>query len=190
MMICGRRQQAAGATPMHIADDVIVRAERVDDRPHIDSLIRAVFSETDVADRVNRTRDTPAFIPEFSLVGEVDDEILGYVLLTRATIDGVDPGILALGPLAVTSHRRRGIGMVLVKSALHFAEIRGVAGVVVAGPESYFRRFGFQPAERFGITPAFELGSGDSFLALPLSRAQLPIDGGVLRYGADVYPLN
>lgn len=101
-------------------------------------------------------RDDPdAYIPELALVATTADELVGHIMLTKATLHGEeDWQVLLLVPLAVTPERQRdGIGGALVRATLERAEEREEPLVVVEGIPAYYPRFGFELASRHGITP-------------------------------------
>lgn len=154
---------------MHIADEVVVRAERVGDRAAVNRILTDAFHDAGAAERVERRRAADAFIPELSLVGEVSDQVVAYALLTPVRMNGVDP-VLALDPVAVCpEHQKAGIGNAIVKWAIRFAQTHHAAGIVVTGAGSYFKRFGFLPAAESGLTPGFDV-EGGSYLALPFEK--------------------
>jgi putative acetyltransferase len=57
-----------------------------------------------------------------------------------------------LSPLAVDpGHQRAGIGGRLVRAVTERAAGAGFAFVVLEGDPAYYSRFGFEPADRFGL---------------------------------------
>jgi putative acetyltransferase len=79
------------------------------------------------------------------------------VLLVHATIERPDalPGrLLVLGPIAVLPDRQRaGIGGVLMRRAIGAAVARAAPAIALLGHETYYPRFGFEPARRLGLDP-------------------------------------
>lgn len=66
---------------------------------------------------VAELRDTAAYIPELSLVAEVQEEIVGYVLLSKIRIQDIEQGhpSLALAPVSVLpSYQNKKIGSQLI----------------------------------------------------------------------------
>lgn len=85
--------------------DIIIRKAADNDIAKIKEIVREAFfrqgkneyfNEWEFADKV---RNDPGFIPELCLVAICNNEIIGYILLSKALI-GKNEG-LALGPLAV-----------------------------------------------------------------------------------------
>ncbi len=92
------------------------------------------------------------YVPELALVAEKDGEVVGHVMLTYADLDGRQ--VLSLAPLAVKPGRQRGgIGIALTQEALRKADERGEPLVIVLGHQTYYPRFGFEPARQHGIEP-------------------------------------
>lgn len=55
---------------------------------------------------------------------------------------------------------------------------------VVLGSERYYPKFGYLPAERFGIRPARSTRPSENFMALPLSDEPVRMEG-VVRYAKE-----
>ena len=135
--------------------DVLIRPESPADRRGIDVVNISAFGEEDEARLVAALRNTPAYVPELTLVAENRQRILGHLMMLAARLEQQSgtTGIVALAPMAVLpSHSHRGIGSELVTSALQRAGERGFPAVVVAGYPGYYSRFGFEPAQAKGVT--------------------------------------
>lgn len=105
-----------------------------------------IFNEWEFVDRVTKDKD---YVKELCQVAVVGDEIVGYVLLSKAYI-GNNQG-LSLGPLAVTpSHQNMGIGKKLVQKGLEQAKALGYDWVALTGGDYYYK-FGFEPALKHNI---------------------------------------
>lgn len=97
-------------------------------------------------------RSDPGWIPTLSMVAVAGDTVVGHVCVTRATV-GPFP-VLALGPIGVLAERQhRGIGSALVHAVIGAADALDEPLIGLLGSPDYYPRFGFQPAERLGITP-------------------------------------
>lgn len=127
---------------------------------------------------VEELRDSPAWLPELSMVAELDatgaeavasdGELVGYALLSRVWVGQQRAPALALGPVAVLPGRQRaGHGTAVVWAALDAAAELGERLVVVLGPPGWYHRFGFRPAAELGLTSAWS-GLGDPWQALVL----------------------
>lgn len=104
------------------------------------------FNEWEFVDRV---RKDSGFIPELCLVAIINDEIIGYILLSRFLI-GENEG-LALGPSAVQPlHQYKGVGKKLINNGLKKARDNSFKWVALTGGDCY-SQFGFESASKYGI---------------------------------------
>jgi putative acetyltransferase len=139
---------------------VIVRRERATDHPHVAVILTLAFDRDDGKVPIETwltgaLRIDEAFIGELSLVAELDGQVVGHVLCTRARI-GATPA-LGLGPIGVLpTHQGRGAGWALMHAVLGAADALGEPAVVLLGDPNYYARFGFVPAAEHGITPKAE----------------------------------
>ncbi|WP_326561824.1 GNAT family N-acetyltransferase [Micromonospora sp. NBC_01796] len=171
---------------------VRLRPEGPADEPAIRRVVAAAFAAPDrpvpaEVRLVEALRDSDAWLPELSMVAEVDGDVVGYALLTRVMVQPGAVPALALGPVAVLPKRRGvGYGTDVVQAALAAATELGERLVVVLGDPAYYRRFGFVPAARYELTsPWSGLGAPWQALLLPPSVSG---DGAVLS-GEVNYPL-
>jgi putative acetyltransferase len=132
---------------------VIVRPELPADHAAIAEVVTAAFGRPDEARLVERIRASSGYVPELGLVAEEGGVVIGHALFSCVELAGVSTlPVLELAPLAVLPERqRRGVGSALVRAGLERAEARGEPLVLVLGHASYYPRFGFEPASRYGI---------------------------------------
>ncbi len=117
-------------------------------------------------DLVNALRKGDAFIPELSLVYEVDGKIVGHIMFTKATVGTTT--VLALAPLSVLpEYQRQGIGLNLISVGHEIAKGLGYEYSVVLGNEKYYPKAGYAPADTFGILPPFDVPR-ENFMACKL----------------------
>ncbi|TDD61915.1 N-acetyltransferase [Kribbella antibiotica] len=112
-----------------------------------------------------------------SCVALADEQPVGYAILTRAFVG--DTPLLALSPVAVLpAYQRQGAGDAAVRGVLQLAQERPEPAVVVLGHPEYYPRFGFRPADEFGIRhPQY---GGPSLMALAQGDHAVP--AGPLRF--------
>jgi putative acetyltransferase len=131
-----------------------IRAERSGDENAIGAVVVAAFNSVEHGDLVAAIRASPHFVPELSLVAEMDDVIVGHVMISDVTLDsaGTQRRIASLSPLAVApEHQRGGIGSALVRAVTARADELGEPLVVLEGDPGYYSRFGFEPSAPLGI---------------------------------------
>lgn len=132
---------------------MIIRQENKNDYEKVYNLVKLAFanathSDGDEQNLVTRLRESEAFIPELSLVAEVEDEIVGHILFTKIKIGDSNTVGVALAPLAVKPQfQNRGIGGELIKEGHRIAKELGYGFSVVLGHDRYYPKFGYQPAK-------------------------------------------
>jgi putative acetyltransferase len=130
---------------------------------------------------VDALRDSPAWLPDLSMVAEADGVVVGYALLSRVTVGESATPALALGPVAVRpANQNSGYGTATVRAALDAAAELGEGLVLVLGEPAYYGRFGFEPASAYGLS---SLWSGPHYRALVLPGAGSDgLPRGAVRY--------
>ena len=140
--------------------DVEIRQEQKSDYSEVFDVIKEAFKteiiiNPDEPFLVDRLRKSKVFIPELSLVAELQGRIVGHVLLTKIKINNGEfvSDSLALAPVSVLpTFQGKGIGGMLIKEAHHRAKELGHKSVILLGHEYYYPRFGYQIIEKFGKT--------------------------------------
>lgn len=164
-----------------------IRTETEEDRTRVERLIEDSFKDLEFSDGreqdlVRSLRSTVNFIPELSLVAQIDEKIVGYLLMTSVKIrfaEGWQPS-LALAPMAVEpSFQGKGIGSALIKTAHEKARNIGYPSAVVVGHKDYYPRFGYQPLQNYKIRVPFEVPPENCFLIHLRKECRLHTDGHV-----------
>jgi putative acetyltransferase len=156
-----------------------IRPEQPIEHDQIHDLHRAAFPGPAEAELVDTIRSGATFIPELSLVAVTGDgSVLGHLLISRVELDpGTDGAaripVLALAPLAVLPpHQGRGIGAALMREAMDRADMLEEPFTVVLGSPPFYERFGFVPAQQFGVTGPYD-AAGDAFQVRPRPAAEV-----------------
>jgi putative acetyltransferase len=148
---------------------VNIRPETEADHASIKNVNDQAFGEPVEAALVATIRATDRFVPQLSLLAEVEGEVVGHVLLSYVDIEPGSHRVLQLGPLAVLpSHQRRGIGSALMREAIRLADERGEPLILVEGNPRYYERFGFAQADESGIDPPPQAHGAQYFMMRPL----------------------
>jgi predicted N-acetyltransferase YhbS len=158
-----------------------VRDEEDKDRHAVGELVAAEFDTGAEADFVGSLRRGPQ--PLVSLVAEVDEAVVGHLVLAPVPLEGdASAKLMGLGSLAVVPEKQKqGIGSALVREGLERCRALGFDAVVALGHLGYYSRFGFAPAARFGIRPALDIPE-DALLAVELRPAALRGKTGTVKY--------
>jgi putative acetyltransferase len=166
---------------------VLIRRERAGDETAVHRIHDLAFGRSDVGPAKEATlvdllrQDPEAWLPRLSLVAEDDELPVGHVVCSRGLLRGEVPA-LGLGPLGVLPHhQRRGVGTALVHAVCAAAEALDETLVILLGDPGYYRRTGFVPAERFGISPPVP-GWAPYFQARPLAAFDPAVQYGGFRY--------
>ena len=141
------------------------------------------FSEGDEDKLVARLRNAPGFIPELSLIAELDGLIVGHILFTPLVIDNGQQQFesLVLGPVSVLPEfQKQGIGGKLIRAGHQKAVELGFRSVILIGHPEYYPRFGYKPASTWGIKTHYELPSDDVFMAVELTDGALKNVSGMV----------
>jgi putative acetyltransferase len=167
---------------------VIVRQQRSDDLDAIRRIYATAFARPENRESVplevgifEALWEAGDALPELSFTALQDDEAVGHVTASRATVAA--NAVVAVGPIGVLpEYQGRGIGSALMHALLTAADAADVPMIVLLGSPRYYSRFGFRPAQELAVT-APEPSWGDAFQARPLT-AYTPAVSGPFRYAS------
>lgn len=172
-----------------------IRQERPEDEYTVEELTRDAFWEKfwgegqvicDEHLLVHRLRKCAAFVPELSLVAEIDGKLVGHIIYSKSKVvseSGAEHEMLTFGPLSVRpDFQNRGIGKALMRRSFELAREIGYRAVIIFGHPDYYTRVGFRRAGEFGISTS-DGQNFDPFMAYPLFDGAL--DGISGRYYHD-----
>ncbi|WP_445155001.1 N-acetyltransferase [Arthrobacter sp. Hor0625] len=172
------RSRAANGAGQPAAPRLVLRSEDPADRAELLALTAAAFAispvtgervegEPEEVDLLRRLFDCPEYLPEFSIVAELDGELVGHVISTRGRAGELE--LLGLGPIGVLPRlQRHGIGSALMKETIDRANAAGERGIALLGSPDYYARFGFVPSTSLGVQ-APDAAWGEHFQILPLA---------------------
>jgi predicted N-acetyltransferase YhbS len=168
---------------------VTIRQESDNDIASISDLVKRAYADVPYSDHteqimIARLRASTAFVPALSLVAESGSCLVGHVLVTKVWIrDGerATPS-LALAPLSVVPEAQgQGVGTALVTEAHRRVKALGYRSLVVIGPSTYYRRFGYLPLDAFEISVPFTVRP-ENCMILPLVPKGLEGVRGMVDY--------
>ena len=140
--------------------NIIIRNETPADYRKVEHLIREAFWNQnfpgcDEHYLLHKMRDHEDFIPELDLVLELNGELVGSIVYTKATL--VDEQrqkkeILSFGPVGILpQYQRKGLGKQLMEASFVQAVAMGWDTVVIFGnPENYIPR-GFKSCKKYNV---------------------------------------
>ncbi len=142
----------------------VIRIERSVDYDNVHRIIKDAFKPVKQSDHtehllVARLRKSASFIPELSLVAEIQGTIIAHILVSKVQIknDGRTYECLSLAPVSVASeYQKQGVGSKLIEHAHTVAKELGFTAVVLVGHASYYPRFGYVPSIEHDITFPFK----------------------------------
>ena len=153
-------------------DGVVIRPYRDEDEAAVRSVVSEAFTDrgAEVAALVDDLRPAHA---RAELVAEVDDVVIGHVLLSRSWVDARQAlvEVLVLSPLSVLpSHQGGGVGTALVAASIEEGRAQGAPVLFLEGSPAYYASRGFEPATPRGFgrpstrvpEPAFQVAVLDA----------------------------
>lgn len=155
--------------------NIIIRNEEEKDFDIVNHLTREAFWNVyrpgcDEHYLLHLLRKSPVFIKELDYVAEYNGEIVGNIVYSKAKIINEDNiyETIVFGPVSVApKYQNRGIGSLLINHTLQKAKEMGFKSVIIFGNPDYYRRFGFENAQKYGITTR-DGENFDPFMALEL----------------------
>ena len=137
-----------------------IRQEQASDYEEVYTLVKTAFDSnpsTDglVPDYLNDLRTKDTFIPQLSLVTELENgKIIGQVVLYKTHITTPDATVteLVLSPISVhPGYFRQGIARAMMERAFEIAKNMGYKLVFLCGDPAFYRKIGFTPSFEHNI---------------------------------------
>ena len=151
---------------------VVVRTMRVDEFDRMREVSVSAFSgDPVIGPLLDALRSSWAWDDELSFVAELDGELVGHVLYTRALLDAAPRlvEVLVLSPIGVRPDlQNRGVGGRLIRESLAVIEARDEPLVFLEGHPGYYPRFGFRRASDLGFTAPSVRIPRDAFMVYQL----------------------
>lgn len=166
-----------------------IRNERRGDEAQIYEVNLRAFGRKEEADIVNVVRE--AYPERVSLVAEQDEGIVGYALFTPATIEDGDKRLVGttLAPLAVLpEYQKTGVGSALMRAGLDAVRSAGEPFVVLVGHPTYYPRFGFERASKYGLACEYSQVPDDAFMIVVLDPQRMQGVKGTVRFPPEFAP--
>ena len=171
-----------------------IRQEKPSDYKTVFNLIEAAFKNEPYSDNkeqllVEKLRGSDEFIPELSLVAELNGEIIGHILLTKIKIISENRSFesLALAPVSVKpKYQKKGVGGQLIIESHKRAKKLGYRSIVLLGHENYYPRFGYELASKYNIKIPFD-AHDENCMVIELKENGLQGVSGTVQYSKSFY---
>ena len=137
-----------------------IRNERETDYKIVEDITRKAFYNVYVPGcmehyLVHIMRGHEDFIPELDFVIELDGQIVGNIMYTKAKLTdeaGTEKEILTFGPVSILpKYQRKGYGKMLIEHSLKRAAELGYEAVVIMGSPANYVGSGFQCCRKYNI---------------------------------------
>lgn len=137
-----------------------IRNERETDYKIVEDITRKAFYNVYVPGcmehyLVHVMREHEDFIPELDFVIEVDGQIVGNIMYTKAKLTdeaGAEKEIVTFGPVSILpKYQRKGDGKMLIEHSLKRAAELGYEAVVIMGSPANYVGSGFQCCRKYNI---------------------------------------
>ncbi|MEC0267131.1 N-acetyltransferase [Paenibacillus anseongense] len=163
-----------------------IRTEGIQDHEAVYQLnVEAFGHREEEAQLVERIRASEGFIPELSIVAEMDHQLAGHILLSKASVVDEDKEheVIVLAPIAVKpDFQKQGVGAQLIQEGIRKTKELGYGAIFLIGHASYYPKFGFVPARTYGFElKQFEVPD-EVFMVCEITEGFLKDWSGELRY--------
>ena len=139
---------------------VIIRNEKESDYSIVEEITRKAFYNLYIPGCIEHylvhiMRNHEDFIPELDFVAELDGQVIGNIMYTKAKLvdeSGFEKEILTFGPISVLpEYQRKGYGKLLMEHSFQETARLGYDVIVIFGsPANYVGR-GFQSCKKYNI---------------------------------------
>lgn len=165
---------------------MLIRTETNKDFEEVFKLNYLAFdNREDESKLIERIRLSDEFIPELSIVAEMDHEIVGHILLSKAVVEDTEKEytVIVLAPIAVKpNYQKQGVGSLLIEEGIRRCSSLGYSIILLIGHPTYYPRLGFRPARQFGFElKQFEV-SDEVFMVYEVEEGKLQEIHGELKY--------
>lgn len=100
------------------------------------------------------------YVPELSLVLELDGKLVGHVMYVRSEIhadDGRRIPVMTFGPISIApEYKRQGYGTILLRESMRRAALLGTGALAIEGNIGFYGKSGFVVASTKGVHYAAE----------------------------------
>jgi len=168
----------------------IVRGEKPEEHRAVEDLLRRAYGREDEARLLASLRGSPDFVPQMSVVADLDGILTGYALFMKAVVAAENENYASLALVLLTvlpEYKLSGVAERLIRHSVERGRGLGLRLIFVIGEPRYFSMFGFRKASDLGLEAEFEV-SGGSLQVLPLQNDLPERINGKVRYSKSIQP--
>ncbi|MDO5503922.1 MAG: GNAT family N-acetyltransferase [Actinomycetia bacterium] len=144
----------SAAVPGGAPAGVVIRTQREDELAEVQAVNDLAFGDTEAIGALVAALLEGNAVGGRSYVAVADEQIVGHTMLSTCWLDARERllTIPVLSPLAVhPEHQGKGVGRALVRYAVEQAAQDLEIGVLLEGDPALYGRWGFEPAEAYGL---------------------------------------
>ena len=141
-------------------EKIIIRNETREDWKTVENITRESFYNLYIPGCVEHylvhiMREHEDFIPELDFVLELNGEVIGNIMYTKAKLideNGIPKEILTFGPVSIIpAYQRMGYGKMLMEHSFQKAKQLGYDVIVIFGSPSNYVSRGFQSCRKYNV---------------------------------------
>lgn len=139
---------------------MLIRNEEQRDYSQVEAVTRRAFYNQYIPGCVEHylvhiMREHEDFIPELDFVLELEGQIIGNIMYTKAKLTdegGTQKDILTFGPVCIApGHQRKGYGKLLMEHSFRAAKNLGYDTIVIFGSPANYVSVGFKSCKKYNI---------------------------------------
>lgn len=165
---------------------MIIRTETNKDFEEVFKLNYLAFgNREDESKLIERIKLSEEFISELSIIAEMENEIIGHILLSKAIVEDHEKQhtVIVLASIAVKpNYQKQGVGSRLIEEGIRRCSSLGYSIILLIGHPTYYPRLGFQPARRFGLELKHFEVPDEVFMVYEVMEGKLQEIQGELKY--------
>jgi putative acetyltransferase len=160
--------------------NITIREEREDEWLETEYMTKRAFWNLHVPGcnehyLVHILRISDDYIPELSRVAEIDGNIVGTIMYSKAYVMDTEKrtDVVTFGPLCIDpEYQNRGVGRELLEKTMQLAREKGYQAIIIFGEPGYYPRHGFKTCDHFDITTN-DGKNFDAFMGIELAPCGL-----------------
>lgn len=170
-------------------NNVKIRQIKKEEFEFISNFVFNNFKDTPYSDGstekllIEEIRKSKNYIKELEIVATLNENIIGYILLSSFPTNKFK--VLLLAPICVDKNlQKKGIGKALIEESIKVAKELNFKGIIVLGDPNFYHKFGFKTSSKYNIYASEKNlpPSEDYLMALELSKNSLSDISGEVDY--------